>query len=129
MTGLIGRDLAVSRSPGRALGDLPFGVVLAVLVALSIAGLHMDQVRIKLALGSSLREVERLEERQRSLLAELQRLRAPARLGDVAAQLGMAAPERSIDLSARSSRAPMREPKPSPRALSSEHIAAIGVSP
>jgi hypothetical protein len=128
MSGLIGRDLAVARPQGRRLQALPFGVALAVLVALAIAGLHVDQMRIKLALGASMKEVARLEERQRQLLAEIQRLRAPAQLGEVAVQLGMAAPERSIDLAARGRRARALAPQRGTPAIASERIAAIGVA-
>ncbi len=98
MTGLVGRDLVEPRFTRPPSLARPLALVLAVLLGLFIAALNMDQVRMQLALGEGMREVQRLEARQRSLQAELQTLRAPARLQELAAGLGLSAPERSIDL-------------------------------
>lgn len=129
MTGLVGRDLAVQRITGPGLDLSPLTLVLAVLLGLFIAALHMDQVRMQLALGDGMREVQRLEERQRSLLAELQTLRAPARLQDLAAQLGLGPPERSIELDPQASRPGRRDAPAATPALASERLAALEATP
>ncbi len=129
MTGLVGRDLAVQRITGRSFDLSPLMLVVAVLLGLFVAALHMDQVRVQLALGDGMHEMQRLEERQRSLSAELQTLRAPARLQELAAELGLGPPGRSIDLDPQASRRARPERPGVVPALTSERLAALEATP
>ena len=73
--GLIGIDVAGQRRRGRAFGLL--STLAAVLVvALGVSALRIDLLRIRYALGEAIAEEQRLLDEQRSLTAEMRRLRA-----------------------------------------------------
>lgn len=70
--------------------------------ALALAALRNDLIRVRYGLAEAMAEEKRLVEEQRGLVAELRRLRHPARLRERAEELGLAAPERALDLRPRS---------------------------
>jgi hypothetical protein len=94
---LIGVDVAAQSGPRRAIGLL--SVVAAVLVvALGVSSLRIDLLRIRYALGEAIAEEQRLLEEQRTLTAEMRRLRDPVQLAERARRLGFVRPEELIDL-------------------------------
>lgn len=99
---LIGIDVGHAQtrlSAGRLLPVL----ALALLVALAVASLRIEMIRLRYALAEASLEEKRLLEEQRSLTAEELRLRDPVHLAGRAHELGFARPERLIDLPAAGS--------------------------
>ncbi len=97
-SGWIGRDLArVPRLRPRA--ARPLWIALAgILVALSVAALRIDILRMRYGLGEALETEKALIEERRELTAQVRRLRDPARLIHLAIESGLGRPERVIDL-------------------------------
>ncbi len=94
---LIGIDVAGRRGTRRTLGLLSvLGAVLV--VALGVSSLRIDLLRIRYALGEAIAEEQRLLDEQRSLTAEMRRLRDPVQLAERARSLGFVRPEELIDL-------------------------------
>ncbi len=96
--GWIGRDLArVPRLRHRP--SHPLWIALAgIAVALSVAALRIDILRMRYGLGEALETEKALIEESRELTAQVRRLRDPARLARLAIESGLGSPERVIDL-------------------------------
>lgn len=97
---LVGRDFANmrpgSRRPPRGLaGVLLFGALLA---ALPLASLRVQLTGLRYQLGEALRAEQTLDEERRALRVELQRLRNPKRLAEIAAREGFVSPPPVIEL-------------------------------
>ena len=94
-----GSDLARVRQIGRRRGRaFPALLVGALIAALFLAALRVDLIRMRYGLGAAMSEEKRLLEEQRELTAELRRLRDPLRLARLSRRLGLARPERVIEL-------------------------------
>jgi hypothetical protein len=103
---LVGRDFARVRAPGRPSAHrIAWLVGVAFACALALAALRIDILRVRYALGEAIREEKALVQEQRQQTAVLEGLRNPSRLVDAAQRLGLAPPERVIDLRAGSRRA------------------------
>ena len=95
--GLIGRDLA-ERAP-RITARRIFPVLAASLVvALSLAALRLEVLRLRYALGDAALIEQHLVEEERDLMARHRRLRDPVRLAEEARARGFVRPERLIVL-------------------------------
>jgi len=66
--------------------------------ALVIASLRVSILRLRYQLSAAVSEETRLLERQRAVTVELRKLRDPARLHQLASELGFARPEQVIQL-------------------------------
>lgn len=78
-----------------------FAVLVGLLAAgLTLASLRVDLIRVRYALADALASEAALRTERAELLAEVRRLRDPARLGALAAKAGLARPERVIELAA-----------------------------
>ncbi len=96
---LVGRDLARTRRQVPALAQaLPALVIGLLLGAFLLASLRIDLIRTRYGLAAAMRDERALEEERRLLTAKLRELRDPTRLARVAADHGLARPERLIDL-------------------------------
>lgn len=95
--GMVGRDLAnVQMTRRRRLAP---GAILGLLFAgFFLAGLRVQILHLGYALGTAVSRENALEEERRVLQAQLEELRNPARLGDLAAAQGFARAEDIIDL-------------------------------
>ena len=98
---LIGRDLARMRvlTPRRR-RFAPIALLGMLLVALGLAALRIDLIRVRYGLAEDVREEKSLLEEHRALRARLGTLRDPTRLARLAADLNLARPERVVVLSA-----------------------------
>ena len=96
---LIGVDVGGGRRHRRAVGVLST-LAAVVAVALGVSALRIDLLRIRYALGEAIAEEQRLLDEQRSLTAEMRRLRDPVQLAERARRLGFVRPEQLIDLPA-----------------------------
>ena len=96
--GWIGRDLA--RVPWlRHRSSHPLWIALVgILVALSVAALRIDILRMRYGLGKALETEQALIEERRELTAQVRGLRDPAWLAQLAIESGLGSPERVIDL-------------------------------
>jgi hypothetical protein len=96
---MVGRDLARLRSRGRR-SETPWLVVAlaAVVAALLLASVRVSILRLRYDLGVAVSEETTLLARQRAATVELRELRDPARLRGLATELGLARPQRVIDL-------------------------------
>ncbi len=102
--GLIGRDLAPFAPRISARRVLP--VLLAVLlVALGVAALRIDLLRVRYALGDATLLENQLLEEERNLTARRRQLRDPVHLAREAAKRGFVRPENLIDLPPATARA------------------------
>jgi hypothetical protein len=95
--GLIGIDLARGPSRVRAGALIPLMAV-ALLAALTLASLRIDLLRIRYAVAENIDREQVLQAEQRSLTAEMRKLRDPVALTRRADELGFVRPERMIDL-------------------------------
>ncbi len=95
--GLIGLDVSGRRGRGRALIGLPV-IVAGLVLALGIAALRVDLIRMRYALADGLATEQTLLDEQRRLTAEMRGLRDPSDLARRAHELGFGHPERVIDL-------------------------------
>jgi hypothetical protein len=97
---MVGRDLARLRSRGRRTA-VPWLVIAlgAVAAALLLASLRVSILRLRYDLAAAVTEETTLLARQRAATVELRELRDPARLRDLATELGLARPQRIIQLS------------------------------
>ncbi len=95
--GLIGLDVSGRRGRGRAWLGLPV-IVAGLVLALGIAALRVDLIRMRYALADGLAAEQSLLEEQRRLTAEMRGLRDPSGLARRARELGFVHPERVIDL-------------------------------
>lgn len=105
---LVGRDFARVRHgsrPSRA-SALGWLLITGFACALAIAALRIDILRLRYALGEAVSEEKRLVQTQRQNTAELETLRDPARLAELAGDLGFSRPERVIDLDSGSAETP-----------------------
>jgi hypothetical protein len=100
---LVGRDFARVRASSGRLSTRRIAALVAVAFAcaLGLAALRIDILRVRYALGAALREEKALVQAQRQHTAELEALRHPSRLVEVAGKLGFAPPQRVIDLRRR----------------------------
>lgn len=103
--GLVGLDLGGARGDVRA-SRLLAPLLAALVVALGIASLRTDLLRVRYALAEASLEEERLLEQQRSLTAQMRRLRDPVQLAGHAKRLGFVRPEQLIALPRRGGSAP-----------------------
>jgi len=97
---LVGRDFASARTlarrpPRRLAGVLLLGALLA---ALPLASLRAQLTSLQYQLGEAVRTQQALDEERRGLRAELQRLRNPKRLAEIAQREGFVAPVQVIAL-------------------------------
>jgi len=96
---LVGRDFVRRRSRGRlSTRRIAALVGVAFACALALAALRIDILRVRYALGEAIREEKALIQQQRLQTADLEGLRSPARLVEVAQKLGFAPPQHVIDL-------------------------------
>jgi hypothetical protein len=97
---LVGRDFARVRVAGGRRRARPIGWMIAAGFgcALALAALRIDILRVRYALGEAIREEKALVQEQRHLTVEIESLRHPSRLAEVARERGFAQPERVIDL-------------------------------
>lgn len=101
--GLIGRDLAdraPTMTPRRVLPIL----ITVLVVALGVAALRTELLRLRYALAEATLEEQRLLDEERALKAQRRRLRDPVHLARRAGELGFVRPEHLIDLPAASAR-------------------------
>jgi len=94
---VVGRDVAdrsVGLSPRRVLPVL----VVALVVALGLAALRIEVLRVRYALAEATLEEQRLLDEERALMAERRRLRDPVHLARRAEARGFVRPEHLIDL-------------------------------
>jgi len=94
---LIGLDLSGKRRRGPRFFGWP-AVVAALLLALGVAALRVDLIRMRYALADGLSAEQQLIEEQRELTARMRALRDPAVLARQARELGFVHPDRVIDL-------------------------------
>ncbi len=95
--GLVGRDLRRVRiAPRRRIP--PGAIVGLVLAGFFLTALRVEIIHLGYALGSAVGQENALEEERRVLQAELEGLRNPARLGELAAELGFARADDVVDL-------------------------------
>jgi hypothetical protein len=95
--GLIGVDVAAGDRPGIGRGLLPL-LIAGLIVALGVASLRIDLLRIRYALAETVAEEQRLLDEQRNLTVRMRTLRDPVHLSKRAHELGFVRPERLIDL-------------------------------
>ncbi len=103
--GLIGLDVSGRRRRGRAWIGWPV-IFAALVLALGVAVLRVDLIRMRYALADGLATEQRLLEEQRKLTAEMRQLRDPSDLAEHARAMGFVHPERVIDLPAPDAAAP-----------------------
>ena len=74
-------------------------LIAALLVALGVAAVRIDLLRVRYAVAAATLEEQRLLDLSRSLTAAMRKLRDPVHLALQAGELGFARPARLIDLS------------------------------
>jgi hypothetical protein len=97
---VIGLDVSGRGRGRRSLIGWPV-VIAALLLALGVAALRVDLIRMRYALADGLATEQELLEQQRQLTDEMRRLRDPSGLAKRARDLGFVHPERVIDLPAK----------------------------
>lgn len=96
---LVGRDFARVRLPAsRRARPLGWLLAAAFACALAIAALRIDILRVRYALGEAVSEEKTLVQALRRESAELEALRDPARLAELARERGFARPDRVLEL-------------------------------
>ena len=70
------------------------------LAGLTVTALRVDLIRVRYGLADAVREEKALLEEKRQALARRRSLRDPLRLARLAAERGLARPERIVDLPA-----------------------------
>lgn len=97
---LVGRDFARSRPLGSTLraGALGWLVVVACVCALGLAALRIDILRMRYALGDAVQEERSLALERGRRTAQVESLRDPTRLAELARQRGFGRPERVLEL-------------------------------
>lgn len=105
---LVGRDFASARKPSRRRPRRFAGVLLfgALFAALPLASLRVQLTSLQYQLGEALRSGQSLDEENRALRAELQRLRNPKRLTEIASREGFVPPAHVIELPPAAPRGP-----------------------
>jgi hypothetical protein len=83
---------------GRRIRINPALLAVALAVALGIAALRIDLIRVRYGLADALSEEKALLEKRREAVAHLRALRDPARLTRLASEYGLIRPARIIDL-------------------------------
>jgi hypothetical protein len=81
---------------------LPLAIAGFLLAGLAVAALRVDLIRVRYGLADAVREEKALLENKRQALARMRTLRDPLRLARLAADRGLARPERIVDLPAAS---------------------------
>jgi hypothetical protein len=99
-----GRDLSAPE-PGRARRSLSRSAWLAIVAgglgaALVLVQLRTESIDLRYRLARSLQSEQQLLEQQRHLTVELRQLRHPVRLAELGRSLGLARPERVVELPA-----------------------------
>jgi hypothetical protein len=79
---------------------LPLATAGFLLAGLAVAALRIDLIRVSYGLADAVREEQALKEEKRQALARMRTLRDPLRLSHLAADRGLARPERIVDLPA-----------------------------
>jgi hypothetical protein len=79
---------------------LPFAIAGFLLAGLAVAALRIDLIRVRYGLADAVSEEQALKEEKREALADRRKLRDPFRLAHLAADRGLARPERIVDLPA-----------------------------
>jgi len=87
---------------------LPLAVASLLLAGLAVTALRVDLIRVRYGLADAVREEKALLEERREAVARIRTLRDPLRLTHLAAERGLARPDRIVDLSA----APERGTRP-----------------
>jgi len=86
--------------PARKRRWLPLAIAGFLLAGLAVAALRVDLIRVRYGLADAVREEKALLEERRQALARVRALRDPLRLARLAADRGLARPERIVDLPA-----------------------------
>ena len=81
---------------------LPLAIAGCLLAGLAVAALRVDLIRVRYGLADAVHEEKALLEKKRQALARVLTLRDPLRLARLAADRGLARPERIVDLPAAS---------------------------
>lgn len=99
---LVGRDFARVRLPASGLRTRPLRwlLVTGFACAFAIAALRIDILRVRYALGEAVTEEKALVQELRRQAVELEALRDPSRLAELAHERGFRRPERIIELHA-----------------------------
>jgi hypothetical protein len=77
----------------------PLAIAGFLLAGLAVTALRIDLIRVRYGLADAVREETALKEEKRQALADRRKLRDPFRLAHLAADRGLARPERIVDLS------------------------------
>ena len=85
---------------------LPLAIAGFLLAGLAVAALRIDLIRVRYGLADAVREEKALEEEKRQAQARMRTLRDPRRLASLAADRGLARPERIVDLPVASEQGP-----------------------
>jgi hypothetical protein len=101
--GLVGRDLA-DRAPAMTPRRVLPALIAVLVVALGVAALRTELLRLRYALAEATLEEQRLLDEERALKAQRRRLRDPVHLARRAGELGFVRPENLVDLPAPSAR-------------------------
>ena len=96
---LIGLDVADRMPRLRPRLALPL-LAVALLMALTVAALRIDLIRMRYALAEAMAAERRVVDEQRSLTLRVRQLRDPVRLTARARELGFVPPQKVIDLPA-----------------------------
>jgi len=103
---LVGRDFARARPPGSRLraGVLGWLIVVACVCALALAALRIDILRMRYALADAVKQERSLTLQKSQHTAQVETLRDPARLAELAAELGFRRPDRVLELAPQTAR-------------------------
>ena len=92
---LVGRDVARTSAMPRAIRRLaPAAIAVAIVVALGVAALRVDLIRVRYGLADAVSQERALLEERRVVLAEVGALREPSRLATLAQERGFVRPDR-----------------------------------
>lgn len=92
---LVGRDVARGGALPQAMRRIaPAAVAIAIVVALCVAALRVDLIRVRYGLADAVRQQRALLEERRVVLAQVRELRDPSRLAKLARERGFVRPER-----------------------------------
>ena len=105
---LVGRDFARSRPVGTSLrsGLLGWLILVSCVCALGLAALRIDILRMRYALAAAVQEERSLTLQRSRSTAEVEALRDPARLAQLAGELGFDRPERVVELAPQTASGP-----------------------
>lgn len=131
--GWVGLDFSGPRPARRTRGMIPL-LLIASVVALGVAALRIDLIRIRYAMAEVTEAEDRLREERRQLIARKRQLRDPVALAELARVRGFRAPSVSLTLPDPAAAAPVaaspeRAAKPLPSSLSAGRAASTLPAP